>query len=81
MNTRLKLKETRPHLSQSDEEVEDVGVVVEHGARVDVRGELRLALRVERLVEVGLARVECVLAQQRLEENKYNLFRECFRAK
>ncbi len=50
-------------LSQPDEEVEDVGVVVDYGPRLDVGGELGLALSVEGFVEIILALIELVLAQ------------------
>lgn len=41
-------------LPEAYEEVEDVGVVVEQRALPDKRAELRLGLRVQRLVEVLL---------------------------
>jgi hypothetical protein len=44
-------------------QVKDVGVVVEQRAGVDVRAKARAALRVERLVEVCLARVKAAAAQ------------------
>ncbi len=51
-------------LSQPDEEVKDVGVVVDHSARLHVGGELSLALGVQRLVEIVLTFVKPVLAQR-----------------
>lgn len=50
------------HLAQADEQVKDVGVVVDHGAGLNIGSELRLALRVQRLIEIGLALVKSVLA-------------------
>mmetsp|Transcript_25520 Transcript_25520/g.64869 ORF Transcript_25520/g.64869 Transcript_25520/m.64869 type:complete len:271 (+) Transcript_25520:932-1744(+) len=47
-------------LAQPREQVEDVGVVVQQGARLDVCAELRLALRVETVIKVILPRVEKV---------------------
>ncbi len=51
-------------LSQPDEEVEDVGVVVDHSPSLDVGGKLGLALGVKGLVEIILALIKLVLAQR-----------------
>jgi len=51
-------------LSQSDEQVEDVGVVVDHGTSLDIGGKLGLALSVQGLVEIILTLIELVLAQR-----------------
>ena len=51
------------NLTQADEQVEDVRVVVEDGALLNVGVELSLTLSVEALVEVRLEGVEEVLAQ------------------
>lgn len=50
------------YLPQADEQVENVRIVVEHGAVLHIRVKLRLALGVERLVKVLLAHVEEILA-------------------
>ena len=50
-------------LSKPDEEVKDVGVVVDYSTSLDIGGELSLALGVEGLVEIILALIELVLAQ------------------
>ena len=50
-------------LSQPDEEVEDVGVVVDDGTSLDIGGELSLALGVESLIEVIFSLIKSVLAQ------------------
>ena len=50
-------------LSQSDEQVKDVGVVVDYGPSLDVGGKLGLALGVEGLIEIILALIKLVLAQ------------------
>ncbi len=50
-------------LSQSDEQVEDVGIVVNYGTSLDIGGKLCLALSVEGLVEIILALIKLVLAQ------------------
>ena len=55
---------TCTRLAQADEQLKDVRIVVEHGAGLDVLAELRLALRVQRLIEVLLAGVKAVLAQR-----------------
>jgi len=50
-------------LAQADQQVENVCVVVEHSARADIRIELGLRLRVNRLVVVRLEWVERVLTE------------------
>ena len=50
-------------LPQADEQVEDVRVVIKHRATGDVVAELRLTLRVECLVEISFAFVECILSE------------------
>ena len=45
-------------LAEPCEQVEDMRVVVEQRARLDVRAKGRLALRVQPLIEVRLSRVE-----------------------
>lgn len=51
------------YLSQPDEQVKDVGVVVDHCSSGDICGKLSLALSVERLIEVILPLVKPVLPQ------------------
>ena len=51
------------YLTQPDEEVKDVGIVVDHGARLHIGGKLRLTLCVQRLIEVVFPLVKLVLAQ------------------
>ena len=50
-------------LAQADQEVKNVRVVVENSARVDIRIELRLRLRVNRLIIVCLEWIERVLPE------------------
>ena len=50
-------------LAQPDEQVKDVGIVVDHGAGLDVSSKLGLALGVQGLVEVVLPLIKLVLAQ------------------
>lgn len=52
-----------PHLAKADEEIEDVGVVVDHSSSLDVGIKLGLALSVQRLIEVCFPLVKFVLAQ------------------
>ncbi len=55
--------ERHADLSQPDEEVKDVGVVVDNGTGLYVGGKLGLALGVEGLVEIILTLIKLVLAQ------------------
>jgi hypothetical protein len=57
------LEKRHADLSQPDEEVEDVGVVVDNGTGLYVGGKLGLALGVEGLVEIILTLIKLVLAQ------------------
>lgn len=49
------------YLSQPDEQVKDVGIIVDHSSRLHVGGKLRLTLRVQRLIEVFLPLIKLVL--------------------
>ena len=51
------------YLTQPDEEVKDMGVVVDHRAGGDIGGKLRLTLSVQRLIEVIFPLIEPVLPQ------------------
>ena len=51
-------------LAQANEEVKDVGVVVQHCAGLHIGPELGLTLGVQGLVEVHLPLVKGILAQQ-----------------
>jgi len=49
-------------LTQAHEEVEDVRVIVEYRARLDVTSELNLALRIQCLVVIKFAGIKTVPA-------------------
>ena len=51
------------YLAQPNEQVKDVGVVVDHSASGHIGGELSLALSIQRLIEVILPLIKPVLPQ------------------
>lgn len=51
------------YLTEADQEVKDVGVVVDHSPCLNKRAELRLTLCVQRLIVVLLSLIELVLSQ------------------
>ena len=48
------------HLAQANEQVEDVGIVVDHSASLHICIKLSLALRVQRIIKVHLALIKAV---------------------
>jgi len=65
-------------LAQSDEQIENVRVVVEHSARRHICIELRLRLGIDRLVVVGLKGVERILAEYDVFGRNDDIFRPPF---
>ena len=51
------------HLAQADEQVKDMRIIVDNSASLDISTELRLALRIKRLIEVRLALIKAILPQ------------------
>jgi hypothetical protein len=60
-----------PHLSQSEQELQDGGVVVEHLPRLQEAVKLALRLGVERVVEVPLLFIELALDDRHVRRREH----------